>query len=297
MAAEDGIELVHSFIVVAEELNFRRGAERLHVDQSALSRRIQRLEHLVGVPLLERTTREVALTAAGRVFYSENTALVGTYARSVEMARAVFRGHAGSLTVTYMSFAAVELMPRTVARYRQLRPQVSLNLRYARTHGQKVMLAGGESDVGYLLGPLEHDKLDSVRLLCDPLCVVAPETHEVARMATIRASDIAAMPLVLGDMAEWGFYRDVLARLFERRGIEIAPAFQASNTLGLLGLVRAGMGVTILPESLRPALHAGLVARRISEPEFTIETVLAWRRGEGSTLVREFVETAARLGA
>ena len=69
MDPEAGLELTQSFIVVAEELNFRRSAERLHVDQSALSRRIQKLEHILGFALFERTTREVSLTPAGRSFY------------------------------------------------------------------------------------------------------------------------------------------------------------------------------------------------------------------------------------
>ena len=95
MSMMDGLELVHSFIVVAEELNFRRSAERLHLDQSALSRRIQKLEQFLGFSLLERTTREVSLTPAGRTFYNDNKSLLGNYARSVEVAQAVARGHSG----------------------------------------------------------------------------------------------------------------------------------------------------------------------------------------------------------
>ena len=297
MGQFEGLDLLESFVVVAEELNFRRSAERLHLDQSALSRRIQKLEHLLGFPLLERTTREVALTQAGRNFYNDNKGVLGVYAKSVEVAQAISRGHSGVLTIAYMAFAAVELMPRAVALYRQLRPHVAVNLQYVRTQGQKILLANGEIDVGYLLGPLDHDDFESIRLVSDRLCVVSPQNHPINRVRVLTAKDVATHPLVLGDMAEWEFYRWRLNELFGRGGTVLNVAFQASNTLAILGLVRAGLGVTILPESLVPTLHAGLRARPIDQDHYVIDTLIAWRKKDVSTLVRDFIEIAAGLPA
>ena len=116
MNTEAGLELTHSFLVVAEELNFRRSADRLNVDQSALTRRIQKLEHILGFALFERTTREVALTPAGRSFYEQNAALLQAYSNSVKTARLIAEDKTGSLRVAYMAFAATELMPFAVSR-------------------------------------------------------------------------------------------------------------------------------------------------------------------------------------
>jgi LysR family transcriptional regulator, benzoate and cis,cis-muconate-responsive activator of ben and cat genes len=295
MSMMDGLELVHSFIVVAEELNFRRSAERLHLDQSALSRRIQKLEQFLGFSLLERTTREVSLTPAGRTFYSDNKSLLGNYARSVEVAQAVAKGHSGVLTVAYMAFAAVELMPRAVVQYRRLRPHVALNLKYVRTQGQKLLLANGEIDVGYMLGPLDHGDFKSVKLLSDPLCVIATQNHPINRLRSVRPEDVGEYPLVLGDMAEWEFYRWRLEDLFGQNGVSLTVAFQASNTLALMGLVRAGLGITILPESIVPALHAGLEARPIEKSGFTIDTLIAWRKSNNSLLIHDFIDAATNL--
>jgi DNA-binding transcriptional LysR family regulator len=297
MGQFNGLDLLETFIVVAEELNFRRSAERLHLDQSALSRRIQKLEHLLGFALLERTTREVALTQAGRNFYNDNKGVLGTYARSVEVAQAISRGHSGVLTIAYMAFAAVDLMPRAVALYRQMRPHVAVNLQYVRTQGQKILLANGEIDIGYLLGPLDHDDFESIRLASDRLCVVSPQNHPINRARTLNAKDVGAYPLVLGDMAEWEFYRWRLNELFSRDGTVLDVAFQASNTLAILGLVRAGLGVTILPESLIPTLHAGLEARPIEQDRYVIDTLIAWRKKNTSRLVRDFINTASALPA
>src|SRR5437016_8079556 len=135
MDPEAGLELTHSFVIVAEELSFRRSAERLNLDQSALTRRIQKLEHILGFALFERTTREVSLTPAGRSFYEENARLLQSYSRSVKAAKLVAEGKTGVLRLAYMAFAATELMPHAVSRFRRLYPHVEVNLRYIRTQG------------------------------------------------------------------------------------------------------------------------------------------------------------------
>lgn len=285
-----GLDLVETFLVVAEELNFRRSADRLHLDNSALSRRIGKLEGLVGFPLLDRTTRAVALTPAGQLFYAENKDLLGGYARSVEVARAVAQGREGTLTVAYMAFAAVDLLPRTVAIYRQRRPNVALNLKYVRTQGQKLLLAQGGIEVGFMIGPVDHPAFDSIRLASDRLNLVAPHGHATMATPTVPASGVAGYPLILGDMIEWEFFRLRLDAIFGR-GSALKPAFQTANTIAMMGLVRAGLGVTILPDSLLATLHEGLDSRPF-EPSHTLETVLAWRRDDCSPLVRDFVATA-----
>lgn len=293
MSNLEGLELIRSFFVVAEELNFRRSAERLHLDQSALTRRIQKLEHALGFTLFERTTREVVLTQAGRAFYNDNKRLLGEYDRSVEAARSISTGHSGMLTVAYMTFAAVELMPRAVAAYRQSRPHVALRLRYVRTQGQKILLANGEIDVGFLLGPIEHSDFESLTVNNEKLCVVARQEHPLLQLPAILPEHLAEQAVVLGDTSEWEFYRWRLDDLFGQKGIVLDVQFQASTSIAILGLVRAGLGVTILPECLVPALHSDLEAREIEREGFSIETCLAWRRDSKLKTVRDFVDIVA----
>lgn len=292
MSNLEGLDLIRSFFVVAEELNFRRSAERLHLDQSALTRRIQKLEHSVGFALFERTTREVVLTPAGRAYYNDNRRLLGDYDRSVEAARSISAGHSGTLTVAYMTFAAVELMPLAVAAYRQQRPHVAMRLRYVRTQGQKILLANGEIDVGFMLGPIEHSDFASLTVSNEKLCVVARQGHRLLDLPEIQAEDLAEQAIVLGDTAEWEFYRWRLDDLFGQYGVALDVQFQASTSIAILGLVRAGLGVTILPECLIPALHSDLQAREIRQAGFSIETCLAWRRDSKLKTVLDFIGIA-----
>lgn len=295
MDAQAGLELTHSFIILAEELNFRRSAERLNIDQSALTRRIQKLEHILGFALFERTTREVSLTPAGRSFYEENARLLQNYARSARTARSIAEGKTGSLRLAYMAFAATELMPFAVSRYRRLYPHVDVSLRYIRTQGQKLALAHDEIDVGYMIGPFEHNDFHSLLLTADPLYAVTPRNHRLTRLHEVRPADLAKEDLILGDMIEWEAYRWRLNEMFSSEGVPLNIKLEASNTLALLGLVAAGLGVTVYPESLIGFLGRNVEVRPIMHHDFRIPTILVWKRTNRTKAVRHFVEVAKNL--
>ncbi|MTH79457.1 LysR family transcriptional regulator [Paracoccus aestuariivivens] len=291
-----GIENVQSFITLAEELNFRRAAERLNLDQSALSRRIQKLESAVGFRLLERTTREVALTQAGRSFYDENAHLMRRYGDAVQAARRIAEGKAGALSVGYMAFAATELMPSAVSRFRRRHPDVDLKISYIRTQGQKIALANDEIDLGYLIGPFDHSDYHTLTLSAEPLYVVTPRNHPLLRLPMVTPGDLSGQDVILGDMREWDEYRWRLNDLFSAEGVTLKVTLEASSTLALLGLVAAGLGVTVYPESLIGFLGRNVEVRQIMHPLFRNRTVLAWKRSNRSRQVRDFVEIAGTYG-
>jgi LysR family transcriptional regulator, benzoate and cis,cis-muconate-responsive activator of ben and cat genes len=297
MRWDGSIELAQSFVVVAEELSFRRGAERLNIDQSALTRRIQKLEQQLGFKVLERTTREVALTPAGRSFYEANHELLQEYARAVSAARLVAEGKAGELRLAYMSFAATVQMPLLVSRYRALYPHVALNLRYIRTQGQKLALAGNEIDLGLMIGPFDHPDFETLTIANEPLYLVAPREHPLTRADKLGPHDLAEHDFILGDMNEWDAYRWRLADIFSSEGLVMKVALEASNPMALLGLVAAGLGITIYPESLVGFVGENVSLRPIDDPRFRLETALVWKRANVSKAVRAFVATAASGGA
>lgn len=297
MARDAGLDLVQTFLTLAEDLNFRRAAERLHLDQSALTRRLQKLEHALGFRLFERTTREVVLTQAGRSFYDDNAHLMARYSAAVDAARRIAEGKAGQLRIAYMNFAATELMPSAVARFRRAHPHVDVALRYIRTQGQKLALANDEVDVGYMLGPFDHPDYHAVPLLAEPLCVVTPKSHELLRRVTIQPADLAGQDMIMGEMAEWDEYRGRLDDLFSAEGIRLNVVLEASNTLALSGLVATGLGATILPESLTGFLGRNVEARPIMHPQFRSRTVLVWKRSNRNPQVQAFTAIARTLAA
>ena len=289
------IDLVESFLIVANELNFRRAAERMNLDQSALTRRVQKLEQMLGFRLFERSTRDVSLTQAGQSFFRDNAHLMTRFRESVDSARRIAEGKIGVLRIGYMAFAATELMPSAVARFRRAHPHVDVQLQYIRTQGQKLALANDEIDAGYMIGPFDHPDFHSLVLTSEPLYVATPRTHPLLTRPVIRPSDLAGLPIILGDMREWGEFRWRLADMFHSEGVALNVVLEASNTLALLGLVAAGLGVTIYPESLIGFLGRSVEVRPIIHPGFRSTTVLVWKRANHSRQLRHFVAVASRM--
>ncbi|THD85497.1 LysR family transcriptional regulator [Aliigemmobacter aestuarii] len=291
-----GLENVQTFLALAQDLNFRRTAERLHLDQSALSRRIQKLEQSLGFRLLDRTTREVSLTQAGQQFYRDNAELMRGYDESIQAARRVAEGKAGLLRVAYMAFAATELMPSAMLRFRQAHPYIDVRLEYIRTQGQKIALANGDVDIGYMIGPFDHPDFTALQLSSEPLYIATPRNHPLLLRPRIVPSDLVGQAIILGNMREWEEYRWRLNDMFSGEGIALNVTLEASNTLALNGLVAAGLGITIYPESLIGFLGRNVEVRQIMHPAFRSRTVLVWKRSNRSPQVQAFVQVAKQIG-
>lgn len=283
-------EALQSFMAVAEEFNFRRAAERLHVDQSALSRRIQKLEAQLGFDLFSRSTREVRLTEAGRVFYTENLRTLAHIKESIGNARRVAEGKTGLLRIGYMSFAAIDVMPRVVRAFRSLHPDISIQITYVRTQGQKLALARDEIDVGFMIGPLLHQDFATLKVSEEPLVAVLPMTHWLVTRTKVFLRDLAECEIILGDYVQWDSYRIVIDDLFSAKGLILRPALEASSTMGILGLVAANLGVSVYPEGLRRFQPRKVVMKDIEDCDRHIETVVAWRKNRSDVALSQFVQ-------
>jgi DNA-binding transcriptional LysR family regulator len=124
--------------------------------------------------------------------------------------------------------------------------------------------------------------------------VVAPKGHPLLRKTHVVPDDIRHEDLILGDISEWGEYRHRLDDLFSHSGIALNPKLEASTTLALLGLVAAGMGITIYPESLIGFLGSNVEVRPIAEDSFRSQTILAWKRNNRAQALLNFVDIAKR---
>lgn len=290
------VEALRSFDMVAQELNFRRAAERLGIDHSALSRRIRDLEHRLRFALFERSTREVRLTEAGKVFLAENASLLRALQRSVENARMVADGRSGVIRVGYMSFAAADLLPSLIARFHSRRPDVRFKLTYLRSHAQKESLSRGEIDVGLMIGPWRNDMFDTVELARDPLCVFYLEGGAHAPKGRIGMKALAGAPLIMGSLEQWDLYRWMLDDMFLRKGIVPRVTLEASSITGILGLVAAGLGVSLFPACIARLCPPSVGHTPLKDRDLFIETIgVAARRR--SALVEEFVAMLARPAA
>ena len=272
------LDQITAFLAVAEALSFRRAAERLALDQSALSRRIKDLEHRVGFQLLHRTTHAVRLTDAGRSFYDANQAIVQDLGRAVDRAQRIASGQSGSLRIAYMTFAAIRLLPEALRRFSAAHPDVAVTLAYERTQSQKLSLARGEIDIGLMLGPFEHPDFTVTKLTEEPLIALMRSDHPLAVRPRLDVSDLAGVPMVLGDEAQWDFYREIVLDMLAAKGIRPVIAHAAPSLTAILGLVRAGLGLTLVPEVMTSAAPPGLVTRPFADAGRGITTLAVHRK-------------------
>lgn len=284
-------EAIHSFAVLAEERNFRRAAERLGIDHSALSRRIRDLENRIGFALFERTTREVKITEAGKLFRIENDQMLTALRRSIANARLVAEGVSGRIRIGYMSFAAARLMPEAIACFKTIRPDVAFELIYLRSHAQKEALSRGDIDVGLMIGPWETDAFSAVTVSSERLCAYFAAGSELDRTHEATLVSLAGQPLVMGTYEQWDLYRWMLDDLFFQKGIVPAVAMEASSLTGILGLVRSGLGVSIFPECTAVLCPDGIKHRILEDCDLTLETICVTPR-RPSALIQEFVDRA-----
>lgn len=285
------ISLLLSFAVLSEELNFRQTADRLSLDQSALTRRIQKLEQQLGIKLVERTTKSVALTPAGQTFFRQIQPIIADYHEAIHAAQMVSNGSIGSIRIAYMAFAAYKIMPEAIAKYKAISPDVEVILRFLPTEQQKTAFAARQIDIGFMYNSYRHSDYYSQTVLEERLCLVAPREHPLMQQDSISVADLDGQPLILGSVDMWRDFRENLKTLFKLSQIEMTVALEVSNTLALVGFVTAGFGVTIYPESLTSILsNESIRAKPIKDQNFTSKTDVVWRRGHNNPTVERFVE-------
>ncbi|MGJ0383879.1 LysR family transcriptional regulator [Paenarthrobacter nicotinovorans] len=259
------------FLVVADELHFGRAAERLHLTQPPLTVAIRRLETELGVQLFDRTTRRVALTPAGEAFRNRIQGAVTELDDAASDVASVAAGFSGRIRVGFVSSASYSIIPEAIRVFRERRPRVELVLSPLTSGEQIEQLLDGELDLGVLRDPGEVPGLTLELLSTEALVAVVPEAHPLASRAEIRPQDFQGEPMILFPYRLMpGFIARVL-NLFDKAGVSPYVVQQTIHQETVLGLVAAGLGLSILPESVRRFQMPGVVAKPITgRPETSL---------------------------
>lgn len=288
-----------AFVCVADELHFSRAAARLYTSQSALSRAIRGLEGIVGVPLLERTTRRVRLTAAGESFADECRKALAHFDRAAGSALDAADGRTGRLRIAYMDFAINGRLPLLLKEFRARFPRSVLDLEYLPSAKQRTALFEGRIDIGMMIGELEGAKARNLLVDQDDFVALLPEGHPIASRRTVALADLAREPFVLGNDDGFSSFRRLFLPLCHEAGFMPDIVQQASNSSGIFGMVAAGVGVSVYAGCARNVRRAGVVVRPLADVRATIPVFAAWVDEPASELLAKFTDflvSQARLG-
>jgi DNA-binding transcriptional LysR family regulator len=249
------VELRHLryFVVVAELNNVSKAAHKLRVAQPALSRQIRDLEGELGVPLLERTTRGVTLTDAGKVFATEAREVLARADEAVKSARAVARGEGGELHLGYAPSPTAELLPRALHAFQNVAPGVRMVLRDSSSDEMLRGLREGTLQVAMLVQPCKESLrgLKFEELQSYPTCVAVAPSHPLARGPAVSLKRLLAEKLVAYSRSDYGEYYAMLQQVFAPLGRTPEVVEECDGANSLIAAVEAGRGVAIVPSVLR----------------------------------------------
>ena len=280
------------FVAVAEELHFRRAAERLHMSQPPLSQQIRQLEEEVGAQLLTRNQRKVELTAAGAAFLVRAREILAAVEDASRQARRVQRGEVGRLAVGFVGSAMYSFVPELLRAFREQAPDIGLRLHEMGTTEQLRQLDDGRLDVGFLRTPGRWPGLSFETVLEEEIVVAMPDVHPLAQRPLVRSSDLEGESLVLLTPAGSPGLRAALATSIARLGGEEQIVQEVAEMQTVIGLVAAGVGISLVPESVRALVRHGVTYRPLDGDAPVVRLAMAWRASDESPVLAAFLEKA-----
>ncbi|WP_368919448.1 LysR family transcriptional regulator [Citrobacter sp. RHB21-C01] len=275
------IELRHLryFVAVAEELHFGRAAARLNISQPPLSQQIQMLEQHVGARLLARTNRSVALTAAGKQFLADCRQILAQVDDAAARAARLHQGEAGELRIGFTSSAPfIRAVSDTLSLFRQHYPDVHLQTREMNTREQLTPLGEGALELGLMRNTPLPETLQYEVILHEPLMAMIPRAHRLAQKPVVTLAELAKEPFVFFDPhVGTGLYDDILG-LMRRYNLSPVITQEVGEAMTIIGLVAAGLGVSILPASFKKVQLNEMCWVALAEEDAVSEMWLVWSR-------------------
>jgi len=288
------------FVAVAEELSFTRAAAVLHVAQSAVSAQIRSLEDSIGVTLLERNSRRVELTGAGRMFLRGAKKLLFDLEENVRQTRRVGRAETGHLAIGFIGAQSHEWMPLVLRRFRQKYPDVEVTLKEMVPSAQLEAVSTHRLDLG-VVGAIDGKPPAGLQVECiveeEPL-VGVPSDHPLANRPFVRLQQLKGEGFILTSRENAPSYRSWLARLCQRAGFAPKVVQEVDRARTAVQYVAAGFGISIFGEhiSRQPAPGVKFIPLRPCDQK--IRYGVAWRKEPDEPLVDRFIAyTKEQLGS
>ena len=281
------------FLVVAEELSFTAAAARLRISQPPLSQQIQDLETELKTPLFLRTSRKVELTSAGIAFLDHVRSILGQVGQAVEQTRAIGSGKSGKLDIGATGSVLLGPLASIIAAYGRQHPEVLVRLHEMAPLAQFDSLHARKTDISFLRSPTEDPELVTEVAWREQVWVALPTGHRLSkrdrlRLADLRSDDHVFLRLEDSPFAQYLRNCCVEAGFIPRISQQVVEAYS------LTSLVAGGLGVALVPESVRHLSRRGVIYRPLCEPAPAADVKIVFRP-DGNPVVSRFVELARKL--
>lgn len=269
------IDALRSFVVLAEELHFGRASIRLHITQPALSKQIKRLEAEIGGLLFERTTGRVLLTPAGDALRGRSRVLVTDAAALESFARQAVRGNLERMRIGFGVAAIGDLLPRAVIAFRKSNPDVSLEMQDLGSRNQVEAVLDGSLDVGFVRMPISNSRLESTIVLREQMLLAVP-AERFPKQVSLRS--LRDEPFVLIARSTSETFQTHALNLCHAAGFAANVVQEAKELFTVLNLVRAGLGVTLVPGTARRMRVPGVRFYPVKSVSASWTIGMIWRK-------------------
>jgi DNA-binding transcriptional LysR family regulator len=292
------VELRHLryFVTVAAERSFSRASEKLHIAQPPLSRQIQQLEEELGSQLLHRG-RPITLTQSGRYLFEQALQVLQRTDEMGAMARRIGAGKKRQFGIGFVASTLYSTLPRLIRSFRLRVPDVEIVLSELTTLEQIAALKEGRIDIGF--GRLLFDDKAVTRHVLheERLSVAVPQGHILSRhRRSVKLKHTVDGPLILYPNAPRPSYADQVLSFYRKLGLEPKVGFEARELQTALGLVAAGVGIALVPSSVRRLGRSDVKYIALDEAEIVSPIIVSFRSNDRSSLLARFLEPIPELG-
>lgn len=277
------------FVAVAETRHFGKAAERLHMAQPPLSQAIRQLETDLGAELFARTTRRVHLTAAGEAFYDDALRILRSMDNSTRRVQRIAEGAHGVIRLGMTGLAAYRYLPEIAQTVKRDIPGLALEIHSEMlTAAQESAILDSSIDVGVLRPPVRQDGIAYRGIAREPLVLAVPEDHWLSEEPTVNVGDLRLEHFVMYSAPSGSVVNDAVVRSCLAAGFYPRREHEGADTSILLALVAAGLGVALVPDSVRAISLRGVSFKPVHGAE-SVDLALAWRSRDVPALVENLL--------
>lgn len=270
------------FEVLGKTLNFTKAAEQLHIAQPPLSRQIRQLEDEIGTELIDRNARPLALTPAGTFFLEQCSQLLSRVKEVQAAALRIGEGQRRWFGIGFVPSALYGFLPELIRSYRLSSPDVDVLLFEMTSIQQAEALKARRINVGFGRLPLDDSQLACEVITDEPLVAALPLKHRLLKTSRVTLEQLADEPFILYPARPRPSYADHVLQLFRAHGLGLSNVIEVNEMQTAIGLVAAGVGVTLVPDSVQRLKRDDVVYRGLKNKNVTSPVIMNYREGDVS---------------
>lgn len=277
------------FMIVAQELHFRKASERLFITQPGLSRQIKQLEDELGVQLFIRNKRQVELTDAGRYLYDESSNLLNhleSIKRSIQL---IDKGEEGELNIGFVGSAMQAVIPHLLLKLNDRFPKIHTSLEEMSNEDQIFAIEHNKLDIGFIRSKQAPDGIASRQIFKDNFSIVLPKNHRINDDNFNDLSQFSQDNFILFSSDYSRTYYNKVMSIFDDHGFAPKISHKSVHANTIFRLVENGLGVAIVPTSLKHGFDLDIKFIELKNVKQITYLSLIWKEGTTNELIKKFV--------